>query len=331
MPAPDHTKIHAEEFVRELAEETRHLLSQWEFALNPEGKPPWFNGYELAPPFDPAKTDFTPENAWWLSELCRLVYTPDNKERNRPWHKDEPLRSEFLEKRSPFREDHSIHRTGNHAAIYTRQSPDFAPFTVLCFRGTNKLRQWIMNLTALPIAWDKEVAPEIHVHKGFKILFDRVWPLVEPCLVDAEGPLFFTGHSLGAALATMAAMKVRPSALYTFGSPRVGNEAFYRHLASVPHHRIVNHHDIVPLLPEREEKLGDRAFRHGGNLVSLEKTPGKIRIETDWDSSSVHPFEPKDPIAYLAKEFSSHGPPECIMNHAPASYSARLLEAVTGT
>ena len=329
MPAPDLTRVKADELARELAEKTRRVFSQWEFTLTPEGRPPWFDGQERAPRFDPAKADYFPGNAWWLSELCRLVYTPDDKERHRPWHRDKPGRFEALEERSPFREIHSVHKTGNHAAVYGARSGDAAPFTVLCFRGTSKLRQWIMNLTALPVAWDEEKDPEACVHQGFKILFNRVWSETQPCLLETEGPLIYTGHSLGAALATLAAAIRPPDLLCTFGSPRVGNEAFHRQLAGAPHLRIVNHLDIVPRLPERDEKLAGREFRHGGDLVLLGKSPGEYSINPLPEPPDGDAGKTDDPLGHLAKEFAAGAaPPECLVDHAPASYSARLLEIV---
>jgi hypothetical protein len=44
-------------------------------------------------------------------------------------------------------------------------------------------------------------------HEGFQDAFDAVWPLIEPKIRAARPPLFFTGHSFGAALAVLAAEK----------------------------------------------------------------------------------------------------------------------------
>jgi triacylglycerol lipase len=64
--------------------------------------------------------------------------------------------------------------------------------------------------------------------------------------------LWFTGHSLGAALATIAAYEVgNVQALYTYGSPRVGNVPFAQVFseADIAHYRVVHHKDVVPHVP----------------------------------------------------------------------------------
>lgn len=67
----------------------------------------------------------------------------------------------------------------------------------------------------------------------------------------------FTGHSLGAALATICAAedallyKIRIEALYTFGSPKVGDSWFADAFNKIGLNswRIANRQDIVPFLP----------------------------------------------------------------------------------
>jgi hypothetical protein len=72
-------------------------------------------------------------------------------------------------------------------------------------------------------------------------------------------PVYVTGHSLGAALATVATQNLEHdhrfprfrdmiAACYTFGSPRVGNSHFEREFKS-PIYRIVNTTDIVTTIP----------------------------------------------------------------------------------
>ena len=66
------------------------------------------------------------------------------------------------------------------------------------------------------------------VHAGFRNALERVWtPLVEKLTPLASRAVWFSGHSLGAALATLAADRFpTTSGVCTFGSPRVGDRAF---------------------------------------------------------------------------------------------------------
>src|SRR5262245_57298511 len=64
--------------------------------------------------------------------------------------------------------------------------------------------------------------PGGQVHEGFATAFRQVEADVRAHL-PADRRLLLTGHSLGAALATLAATVWPGDALYTFGSPRVGN------------------------------------------------------------------------------------------------------------
>jgi triacylglycerol lipase len=72
-------------------------------------------------------------------------------------------------------------------------------------------------------------------------------------------PLYFTGHSLGAALAILATakmiqMSLPVAAAYTFGQPRVGDGVFSRKFDAdfkASTFRFVNSLDIVPRVPPR--------------------------------------------------------------------------------
>ncbi len=82
-----------------------------------------------------------------------------------------------------------------------------------------------------------------------------------------------TGHSLGAALATFAALdiktKLNPKTsilFYTYGSPRAGDQGFTDYLLTqfpgTGYHRVVHTNDIVPHVP-----ITIMGFNHGGNEV----------------------------------------------------------------
>jgi len=86
----------------------------------------------------------------------------------------------------------------------------------------------------------------------------------------SQKPLFITGHSLGAALAALAAQMAvaggsRPLAVYTFGMPRVGGskfqESYDTNLGEVTY-RLVHGVDLVARVP-----MSSVGFRHVGRLL----------------------------------------------------------------
>lgn len=100
--------------------------------------------------------------------------------------------------------------------------------TIVAFRGTEPDRfedGWSDFAT-----WQVEHPRGGRVHQGFQAAYLAVRDQVRALVAPASGTLLLTGHSLGAALATLAAIDLAPAALVTFGSPRVGDAAFGAHL-----------------------------------------------------------------------------------------------------
>lgn len=130
-------------------------------------------------------------------------------------------------------------------------------FSVLAFRGSDDLRAWMTNLDAMPAPWRGGGK----AHRGFSEALEIVWPEVEAALKQAGSPLLFTGHSLGAALATLAASLIPEAKLITFGSPRIGDSGFRAAMARRPGtmRRYVDNRDIVCRVPTA--RLG---YRHVG-------------------------------------------------------------------
>lgn len=121
-----------------------------------------------------------------------------------------------------------------------------------------------------------------HVHRGFKREVDDLWPRLEQALVNNRRTLWFTGHSLGAAMAAICAGRCKlssirsdPRALFTFGSPRVGN-ARYVNYVQIETYRWVNNNDIVTRVPPTW-----MGYRHKGEEVYL-NSYGQIRRLTRW-------------------------------------------------
>lgn len=120
------------------------------------------------------------------------------------------------------------------------------------------------------------------VHSGFKAQADQLWPLLEEALGPVRLPVWFTGHSLGGALATILAGRCKlspiecfPEGLFTYGSPRVGNREYVTH-PRITHVRWVNNNDVVTRVPPAW--LG---YRHFGREMYLNHR-GRIRRLTGW-------------------------------------------------
>jgi pimeloyl-ACP methyl ester carboxylesterase len=122
---------------------------------------------------------------------------------------------------------------------------------VVAFRGTDNARNWIANFKFIPAPTDLGM-----VHAGFRDGYEAVAPRIRE-IVRAERiraqPVWLTGHSLGGAMAMIAAsdfrkMNVEPAGVVTFGQPPAGYRAFTEAWeAKAPGRlvRYVNHVDAV--------------------------------------------------------------------------------------
>jgi triacylglycerol lipase len=120
------------------------------------------------------------------------------------------------------------------------------------------------------------------VHGGFQDEVNDLWPLVlaeieHNAQLKKPKNVYMTGHSLGAAMATISASRYEPKALFTFGSPRVGGRRFTRNI-SCEHHRFVNNNDIVTKLPPAA-----LTFKHHGTLQYF-NAYGNLRKLTGWQA-----------------------------------------------
>jgi len=156
---------------------------------------------------------------------------------------------------------------------------------VISCRGTEvgleaeKLQDVIADLKFRQTAFDEhntDAGNKGHVHRGFRGEVDDLWlPFVRKDILNTEDmagkKLWFTGHSLGAGMATIMAgickddPETMPVAgLYTFGSPRVGDQEFVDqldHPAKLTHYRWVNNNDIITTIPPN---CCGKWYRHHG-------------------------------------------------------------------
>ena len=145
---------------------------------------------------------------------------------------------------------------------------------VLSFRGTEVTEK--SDILADLTAGKNLEACGGKVHVGFKGEINKVWPAIEKAIAGIDA-LYVTGHSLGAAMATIASsrMQSKVTALVTFGSPRTGNREFVNSL-SVTHYRVQNNCDDVTKVPFK--LMG---FAHHGTHVYMNYY-GEFRTLTTW-------------------------------------------------
>jgi len=124
---------------------------------------------------------------------------------------------------------------------------------VLAFRGSDPvtLPNWVTDAVVRLV---DHAEYDGRVHLGFSSALRRNWNKIEKVLAEVQDkPLFLTGHSMGGALAVLSGCRLAkngrpPMAIYTYGSPRVGDIAFCDSYA-LPTYRVVNRLDIVPEMP----------------------------------------------------------------------------------
>ena len=149
----------------------------------------------------------------------------------------------------------------------------------VAFRGSQNLKDWLQDFKVAKQhprsdLIVEEVGDVVQVHTGFmqdvdsitEALLPAIRSLLQPC------PVFVTGHSKGAAEATLFALelqrqKFNVAGVYLFGCPRVGDSIFrnvYNSTLYEETFRVVNENDIVPRVPG--VLMG---YRHVGQEIFL--------------------------------------------------------------
>jgi triacylglycerol lipase len=140
------------------------------------------------------------------------------------------------------------------------------------------------------------------VHSGFNTEVDDLWPMLEDLLRDNDRPVWFCGHSLGGAMATICAARCiqsslssNPEELHTFGSPRVGCKRYMRQ-PGLRHYRWVHNTDVVTRVRIRkltglERSRGRRRGRGTARARPAGRGSGRVR---DRRPRSAHSAERVD-------------------------------------
>ena len=217
-------------------------------------------------PFESTTTAYSLNNAYWLAQAANIAY--QEKSTIEPAVSKLGLENfEFLSKK-----DTEGYIAANEKII------------VVAFRGTEPTH--LQDLLA-DAKLHKVQGPLGEVHRGFlhafELVKDDVFNAIQR-LRDKNHPqsLWCTGHSLGAALAVVAAAHLlvedqTVNGLYNFGQPRVGDDRFAREFnRRLPgrHFRFVNNNDSVTRVPPRAFGYG-----HTGELRYIDSA-GHIQEDT---------------------------------------------------
>eukprot|EP00438_Fugacium_kawagutii_P012237 Skav216853 [mRNA] locus=scaffold1042:35015:39951:+ [translate_table: standard] len=220
-----------------------------------------------------------------------------------------------------------------------------APVLELGFRGTvtedaygnASWANWCSNLhaAAVPLQGLDVDNSAVHVHKGFRDSYlavsSRVISWLENSSKSGSGrpSVRVAGHSLGGALATLAAVDVKQrgwevEGVVTFGSPKVGMDTFnslYQELGL--HHRTVrfaNQCDPVPLVPPSTWGFEHVVEEHYLGLPTLIGNPHAIEGSSKSYYHTLHDEVDGREVPHLALRTLN-----CMVQHGIATRAATVL------
>ncbi|MFD7905021.1 lipase family protein [Kitasatospora sp. NPDC059747] len=218
--------------------------------------------------FDRTATGYSLAHAYCLARAAALAYQDDTAidRQARDWGFD-TVRHHETRFTPPF--------PLQDTQAYTMASDRMI---VIAFRGTEpkEIRDWLTDSSTPP--WPGPGGTG-YVHFGFAEALESVFPDVRKAIGELrtdDQSIWFTGHSLGGALAMLAAARLTledprltADGVVTFGQPRTCDRmlsAAYNKALKGRSYRFVNNNDIVPQLPP------EPAFTHTDALRFIDST-----------------------------------------------------------
>ncbi len=132
--------------------------------------------------------------------------------------------------------------TSTTAFVIKRRHTD-----IICFRGTQQVRDWLFNLCAIPVPYAGRLC-----HSGFVAAHASVWGKIKKH-IDFDKPTLICGHSLGGALSEISAAKLHKKhtqlSLVTFGKPNTFFKGFKRPMNLKNQVSVVSGSDLVARIP----------------------------------------------------------------------------------
>ena len=205
-------------------------------------------------------TEYSGQNAYTLIQLANLSYASRAD-----------IKKKFS-KLTKYERYHFLSRKGTQCIIASTASSIY-----IAFRGTqvNRIEDILSDIEVVPTR-----AYGGKVHHGFYKAYRRIRSKLLAKIKmhnskETNKPIFICGHSLGGAIASIAAydltsLNYTVQGVYTAGQPRVGNQAFaesYAALVKDRTYRFANVEDIIPSIPPKKVPVFNYEYQHVGKKI----------------------------------------------------------------